>query len=140
MNVVYWSKRSRDSSYQYVELDELCRQADVLIPVIAENHETEKLITHQHIDSMQSHSILIGINRVKQLVDEKYVFERVKSGQLGGYVFEANDARPYQEYTGNVWAVPAIAWYTQNSLDNLVQLWVDNVIAVAEGKPQNLVN
>ena len=140
MEVIYWSRQSRDDRFQLVELGELFKTADVIIPTLAENEETRKLITHELLDSIQPHAILVGINRIKAIWDEEYVLEKVKYEEIGGYAFEGENAQDPTTYQGNVWALPAMAWYTQDSLDNLMKIWVENIKSFATDTPQNIVN
>lgn len=140
MEVVYWSRESRDSKFKSVDLDELFKISDVVMPALVENEETKKLITRERLDLMKPTAILVGINRVKDIWDEEYVLEKVKKGEIGGYAFEGENAKDPKTYEGNVWALPAMAWYTQDSLENLIKIWVENMEAFAKGNPQNVVN
>jgi len=140
MKVIYWSKKSKDERFQYVELAELFKSVDVLMPALVENDETKTLITKELIDTMKPSAIVVGINRVKALLPEDYIIEKVGKGELSGYAFEGDNAKELPSYKGNVWALPPMAWYTNESLKNLLQMWVDNIVAVAQRKPQNVVN
>lgn len=140
MKVIYWSRNSKDNRFKKVKLDELFKTADVIMPALVENVETKKLITKKLFDSMKNSAVLVGINRAKAIWDEDYILAKVKKGEIAGYAMEGDNAKDPSAYEGNVWALPPIAWYTQESLDNLMKIWVDNMIAFAKGKPQNVVN
>lgn len=140
MNVVYWSRNTTDHRFtQLTDLDDLFRQVDVLIPTLVENAETKQLITKKRINMLQPHVIWVGINRIRVLWDEQYVIEKVNKGELGGYAYEGEDRQDITVYQGNVWSLPAVAWQTQDSLDTLLDIWVENMLAVQRGKPQNVV-
>lgn len=139
-NVIYWSKNSRDGKFKYVSLEELFRASDVVIPAMSENDETKKIITRKLLDSMKKTALIVGINRVKNLLNKEYILDKVAKGKLGGYSFEGDDSEELHSYKGNVWAMPPIAWYTDKSLENLLDIWVDNMASVAQGKLQNVVN
>jgi lactate dehydrogenase-like 2-hydroxyacid dehydrogenase len=140
MNVVYWSKKTRDKRFRYVSLNELFQTSDVVMPALIENDKTRKLITKKLIDAMKPTAMIVGINRVKAILDEDYIIKRVTETKLGGYAFEGDSAKELSSYKGNIWALPAMAWYTQDSLKNLLAIWVDNMISIAKGKYQNIVN
>lgn len=140
MKVIYWSRKSKDKRFDYSELSNLFKSIDVLMPALVENDETKTLITKELIDSMKRSAIIVGIGRVKALLPENYIIEKVSKGELAGYAFEGDDTKELSSYKGNVWALPPMAWYTQESLQNLLQIWVDNMVAVAKGTPQNVVN
>lgn len=140
MNVVYWSRNTTDQRFtQLTDLDDLFRQVDVLIPTLVENAETKQLITKKRINMLQPHVIWVGINRIRVLWDEQYVIEKVNKAELGGYAYEGEDRQDITVYQGNVWSLPAVAWQTQDSLDTLLDIWVENMLALQRGKPQNVV-
>lgn len=140
MKVIYWSKNSRNKHFTYSELADLFTSVDVLMPALVENDETKTLITKKLIDSMKSTAIIVGINRVKALLPEDYIIEKVGKGKLAGYAFEGDNAKQLTTYKGNIWALPPMTWYTKESLQNLLQIWVNNIVYFAQGKPQNIVN
>jgi glycerate dehydrogenase len=140
MDVIYWSRSATDDRFTKVELDELFSQADVVMPALVENDETKQLITRERIDMMKPTAIMVGLNRIRDLWDEEYVIDKVNNNQLGGYAYEGDDHKPLETYKGNVWALPAIAWKTQDSLDNLMTIFAQNIIALAQGRAQNVVN
>jgi len=140
MKVIYWSKNTRDKRFEYVELDTLFKRADLIMPALVENDATKQLITHKRLDLMKKTANLVGINRVRAIFDENYIFQKVKKKEISGYAFEGEDVKKLNAYDGNVWALPAMIWFTKDSLEKLMEIWVDNILAVAKGKPQNVVN
>lgn len=140
MEVVYWSRNSRDKRFRYVELDDLFRLADVIMPALVENDQTASIVTHERLDLMKKSAVLVGIERVRQVWDENYVLDKVKKHEIWGYAFEGKGARPLTEYEGNVLALPAMAGYTKSAFENLISLWVDRLIAAAQEKYLDVVN
>jgi lactate dehydrogenase-like 2-hydroxyacid dehydrogenase len=140
MDVIYWSQNSEDKRFTKVELDELFKQADLVMPALVENEETSTLITRERIDMLNPTAIIVEINRMRALWDEEYVIEKVNKGELGGYSYEGDNRKSLESYKGNLWALPAIAWKTQESLDNLMTIFAQNIQGLADGKPQNVVN
>jgi len=126
MKVVYWSPRSRDTRFTFLDLEQVFEQSDVLIPAFKDSEETKKLITTKLIDTLKSTAIVVGINRIKNLFDEKHIISRVETGKLGGYAFEGDNAKDITS-SANVWGVPAMAWYSTDSLENLIDGWVHNI-------------
>ncbi len=140
MNVIYWSRKSRDKRFKYVGIDKLFKQADLIMPALAENSQTKKIITHRRLDLMKPTAILVGINRVRALWDEDYVFEKVRKKEIGGYALEGEDLKPPAKYKGNVLPLPSMAGYTKDAFENLIKIWVGNIKAIVGGKPQDVVN
>ncbi len=140
MEVSYWSRNTRDESFNYSSLEDLFKNSDVIIPALSENEETQKIISNDLIDTIKQTSYLVGLNRIKVLWDEDYIIKKVEEEKIAGYVFEGDNGKPVDNYKGNILALPSMAWYAQDSLDNLLEVWVENMVSVAKGKPQNIVN
>ena len=140
MEVIYWSRKSRDSRFKYVSLNRLFKDSDVIIPALVENTETSKLIKDNLLKLVKPSSYLVGLNRIKVLWNEVKIIDLVQKGKIAGYAFEGDNAKPLPEYKGNIFALPPMVWYTKESLDNLLDMWVNNIVSFAQDKPINVVN
>jgi len=138
MNVVYWSKNSRDDRFQYLDLDELMKQADFIFPALAKNKETRQLISKERIDLMKPDSFIVSITS-DEIFDFEYSQEKVREGKLAGVALELDD-KSINDFKGNIWITPPIAWYTKEAVMEDFRIWVENVLSYAAGKNQNLVN
>lgn len=139
LEVVYWSRSSRDDRFTAVTLEELFQTSDVIMPALVENDQTQQLLTRALIDSAKPSALLVGIGRVKNLWDEAHILEKVAHNTLGGYAFEGENAKPITEYQGNVWPLPAMAWQSQDSLDSLMRIWVETIKSASLGQPIHVV-
>lgn len=137
MTVTYWSKSSTNKAYKKVSLDELMSSSDFIFPTVAKNKETVKLITDEHIKSVKKTSVIVDI--AHGILNDKLILQRIKDGQLFGYGFEAKPGS-FNTYEGNVWAAPAYAWVTYESMYNNVVKWTDNMVSAAKGEFPNKVN
>jgi len=63
--------------------------------------------------------------------------QMVEDGKLGGVAFESDDLS--KKYKGNVFVTPHNAYYTQESLEKMFEIWVQSMIAAAN-RPINKVN
>lgn len=140
MKVIYWSRKTRDKRFKYVELDNLFKTADLIVPVLVENPETKKIITHKRLDFIKKSGVLVGINRVRGIWDESYVLKKVGEGKIGGYALEGEGLKAPTEYKGNIWPVPPMAGYTKDAFDNLKEIWVGNILSASKNKYPNKVN
>jgi phosphoglycerate dehydrogenase-like enzyme len=136
MKVVYWSPNSRSDDYEYAELAELMAEADVIFPIVAANDQTKALLTNKLLDTMKSTAMLIDM---VELVDHKMLSEKVRTGSLYGFGFEAKPGT-FNDYEGNVWAAPAYGWVTDNSMYGTVEKWVENMVNATKDKFPNRVN
>lgn len=137
LEVVYWSKSPKEVDYKYMELPQLFTEADVIFPTMALNDETKNIITPELLMTLKSSSILIAIEH--HLFDSQVVLDMVKNGKLSGFGFEAEPAS-FNKYDGNVWAAPAYAWATDQTMANAMDKWIENMIQAVSGKFPNKVN
>ena len=136
LNVVYWSKNSRNPDFKYCELEELFEQADVVVPTFAHNKEADALITEELLNKLKPTAIIIDII---ELEIKEIIIEFVKSNRLFGYGFEAKP-NSFNKYNGNIWAAPAYAWVTDGSMNNAMEKWVDNMVEATKGNYPNRIN
>ena len=66
--------------------------------------------------------------------------DALKSGQVDTYIYERSDLSdaPFKNLE-NAIGFHFFGWYTKEALENLYNIWVDNIVALAKGKPQNRV-
>lgn len=136
LNVVYWSKNTRNETYEYRELSDIFDTADVILPTYAHNKDTDALITDELLSKLKPSAILIDII---ELENKDKIVELVKNGKIFGYGFEAKP-NTFDKYEGNIWAAPAYAWVTDGSMNNVMSKWVENMVNAASGKFPNKVS
>jgi phosphoglycerate dehydrogenase-like enzyme len=137
MNVIYWSKNSTNNNYESVSLEKLMSKADVIFPTVAKNSDTLTLITDEHISSIKKSAIFVDI--AHGLFDQEKVLAMVASGDLFGYGFEGGP-NEFTKFEGNVWAAPAYAWATSDSMNNSEALLAENIISASKGEFPMKVN
>lgn len=136
LNIIYWSKNTRNEDYEYRELGELFETADVIVPTFAHSTEADILITDELLGRLKPSAIVIDIIEIKN--NEK-IIELASQSKIFGYGFEAKP-NSFHKYEGNVWAAPAYAWVTDGSMNNVMTKWVENIIDATNGKFPNKVN
>jgi len=138
MNVIYWSRSKKNTEYKNVTLIQLFRTADYIFPALVLNEETNKFISKKLIDLMKpSSSIITTLN--SEVVDVDHLLTRVKNKKLYGCALE-DDKKVITDYDGNVFVTPHNNWYTKETIDKKMQIWVDSIISAIKGKPINVVN
>ena len=136
LNVIYWSKNTRNDEYEYRELDDIFRIADVIVPTFAHNDETDGLITDELLSQLKNSAIIIDTLVLK---NKDAIVELVSEGKIFGYGFEA-EPNTFNEHQGNVWAAPAYAWVTDGSMNNSMSKMVENIVDASKEKFPNRVN
>ena len=137
MNVQYWSKNTTDNRFKQVELAELMKSSDVVIPCVAQNIDTKGMITDDMIVSMKRSALFVS--DIHSVYNHELLLERVKNGELFGYAFEDSKVK-IEDFEGNVWAGPELAWCTQDSLRKNAEQWVEAIIKASKGELPTKVN
>ena len=138
MNVIYWSRNKKSNEYKYMELKNLFKTADFIFPALVLNDETRQFVSPKLIDLMKSTSSLITTLN-SSVVNIDYVLNKVKNKKLYGCAFE-DEKKTIVDYEGNVFVMPHNNWYTKETIDEKMKIWVETIISVIKGKPINLVN
>lgn len=128
-----------------VSFDDLIRRSDHVSLHAPLTKDTFHLFNKQVFERMGKLSTIINTGR-GGLIDQGDLISALKSGQIGGAgldVFENEPLSPDDELLkmDNVVLTPHVAWYTQESVVNLHQEVIDEVLRVINGeKPENAVN
>lgn len=139
MNIIYWNRTEKENDYKKVELEEIFTKADFIIPTFSTNDETRKLITDELINKMQGNALVNIINDPKLLYNHNLLIERAEKEEIS-YAFEIyGDDKKVYDYKGNIMATAPYAFYTKEAIDRLVAIWCQNIIAIANNEPQNLI-
>ncbi|KKQ01952.1 MAG: Glyoxylate reductase [Candidatus Roizmanbacteria bacterium GW2011_GWA2_36_23] len=138
MNVIYWSRKTRNNKYKYVDLQVLFKTADFIFTSIALNEDTDNLVSAKLIDMMKPESSIIA-NINSEVVDVDYLLRKVKEKKIYGCALSLAN-KTINDYEGNVFLLPINNWYTKETVEQKMKIWIENIIAVIKGSPLNLVN
>lgn len=137
MKVVYWSRSSTNDAYQKLSLEEVLATADVIFPATAKNDETVALINDGMIRTMKKDAMVVDI--VHAMFNHQLLLDMVAAGDLYGYGFEG-EPQDFARFEGNVWAAPAYAWATYESMYNSIVKLVENIVNASRGEFPTKVN
>ncbi|MFW5499311.1 MULTISPECIES: D-2-hydroxyacid dehydrogenase [unclassified Maridesulfovibrio] len=132
------------SPFNFVSLEELFREADVVslhCPLTAEN---EKFINKELLSTMKANAYLINTAR-GPLIDEAALAEALTEGVIAGAALDVVEKEPMLpgnplSGTPNLTITPHIAWATLEARSRLTGITVANVKAFLQGKAVNVVN
>ncbi len=93
MNVVYWSRTSRDPSLSLLEFDELVSIADVIQICVSLTTDTRRLIGSEQFARMKRGVLIINTARA-QIVDHSALLAAITAGIVGGYGADVWDPEP----------------------------------------------
>ena len=129
---------------EYVSLDELLKQSDVISLHCPLTDTSYHLINESSIAKMRQGAILINTGR-GALVDEQAVAKALREGRLAAYgtdVMAEEPPRPDNPLFSepNAFITPHIAWATVEARERLLAIAAENIRAFIAGEPQNVVN
>ncbi len=123
-----------------VSLDELLRTSDAVSLHVIDSAEVKNMINAKTLKQMKPGVIIV--NTVdRSLVNETDMAAALKSGYVYSYAYEAEDLvnTPLAKVDSAI-GIKGFGWYTKEALERLVQIWVENIRAIANGKPQHTVD
>ncbi len=129
---------------EYVDLDTLLTQSDIVSLHCPQTAETTKLINADTLARMKDGAMLINTAR-GGLVDEAALAAALNSGKLRGAAVDVVAQEPMAADNPLLGAdhciiTPHIAWAPVESRQRLLDCVVENVRGYLNGKPQNVVN
>ena len=127
---------------QFVSLEEVLAQADILSIHAPLTLDTRHLLNKEQFDLMKDGVILVNTSR-GGLIQESALLEALESGKVsmvGLDVLDAPDTdyaqSPLLNYPDRVIITPHIGWYSEESIDELQKKTAQNVYEVLKnGKP-----
>ncbi len=148
MNVIAWTyhpspERAEELGVEFVGLDELLCEADVVSVHAKLTDDSRGLIGKPQFELMKPNTLLVNVAR-GPIIDTNALVDALNSGHLGGAaidVFDQEPMPPDHPLLGceQVALTPHCADMTPEGVDFLNEGAVDNVIAFLQGHPRNVV-
>ena len=127
------------------ELNELLETSDYISIHSPLTPETDRMINKKAINKMEKGSILINTAR-SRIVDYSALYQAVKNVRIAGAGIDVMDVEPPNKNDpilncDRIIVTPHIAWYSEESLRNLMEYSMDEIIRVLKGKrPRWILN
>ncbi len=137
--VVYTSNSAKSVRYNFLSLEQLLREADIVSLHIPLTDQTEKLINRARLASMKPGALLINTAR-GGLVDELALYEALAGGQLGGAGLDVFYQEPVSADNPllalhNVSVAPHVGWLTNETFSRSMDIAVANTLAIRDNTP-----
>ena len=141
-----------ETGLEYVDLEELFAQADVISLHCPLTEDTNHLINAESIDKMKDGIVIVNTSR-GGLVDTEDLIQGIKSGKVGAAcldVYEEEGDLFYEDFSGdivqddklvrlismpNVIVTSHQAFLTKEALDNIASTTVNNLVRFFAGNP-----
>ena len=148
MHVVAWTRspspeRASELGAPFVALAELFRTADVVTLHLAHRPETERVVDARLLGLLGPDAIFVNTARA-QLVDTAALVAVLERGAILGAGLDVFEAEPLPRdhpllRLDNVVLTPHIGFNTPQASAELMRIALENIVAFAAGRPQNLV-
>lgn len=147
MKVLTYSRTVRtefESVSQYVSLDELLAQSDVISLHCPLTPQTAQIINAKALSKMKASALLINTAR-GGLVDEYALSSALATGKIAGYAGDVVSAEPILPQNPllsapNCILTPHIAWAPTESRQRILDMIDSNISNFLQGTPCNVVN
>ncbi|MCM3741190.1 D-2-hydroxyacid dehydrogenase [Oceanobacillus luteolus] len=131
-------------SVRYATLEELYREADVIMLHCPLTEENEGFINKESIEQMKD-SVLIVNNARGALINEADLADALNRGKVAGAGLDVVSEEPISEdnpllKAKNCIITPHIAWASLEARQRLLDIAVENLSKYLEGNPINVVN
>ncbi len=129
---------------EYVPLDRLLSESDVIFLHCPLFPETEGIIYRGNIEKMKDGVIIINNSR-GQLIVEKDLADALNSGKVYAAGLDVVSTEPIRGdnpllHAKNCIITPHISWAAQAARQRIMDITVENIRAFLAGKPVNVVN
>ena len=140
-------KRTPEEGVKCVDIDTLCREADIISLHTPLNDGTRGLIGKAQLDMMKKNAILVNVAR-GAVTDEEAVADALLSGKLAGFGCDVYSAEPFPaghpidriKDLPNVCLTPHIAWGGYETRVRLLDEMIKNAQAFFRGEKRNRVD
>ena len=134
------NKRS-DAKLQFVSLDEIWKNSDVISLHCPMTKETEKIICSDNISKMKDGVIIVNVSR-GGLVAEQDLADALKSGKVAAAAVDVVTVEPMAEdnpllTAPNMCITPHMAWASVEARRRLIDVIAGNLKSYLEGGTQN---
>jgi phosphoglycerate dehydrogenase-like enzyme len=149
MRVLAWSQNLTAESAaahgaQYVEKEELFRQADILSVHLRLSERTHGLVGEHELQLMKPTAYLVNTSR-GPIVSEPALIAALQSGIIRGAALDVFDREPLPashpfRFLPNVLATPHVGYATENTYLTAFRQIVEGIRAWLDGKPIRVMN
>ena len=138
MNVIYWDKVGNNPAYQYLSLDEVIEEADVISLHLPLLPDTRELINEATLRKMKKSALLINTAR-GQIIDQKALYKALEAGTIAGFAADVLTEEPPAKddpllTLPNVLITAHVGSLTSRTYTKMCVDTVNNILAILRGE------
>lgn len=137
-------EEAKELGLEYVELDELLKQSDIVTVHLPMNDETENTLSREKLELMKDSAILINAAR-GPIIDNNALADLLNDDKIAGAGIDVFDMEPPipSDYpllnAKNAVLTPHVAYLTDEAMVARAHIAFENVEKFIEGNPQNII-
>ncbi len=145
--VIYWSRNRKqeaeEKGIQYTDLEKLLSESDFISINLAQTPETENFLNKDRLQKIKKGAVVVN-TAAMELVDLNGLTQRLKEGDITFILDHSDemseaDLKKLSQYQ-NCIIYPPIGYITNEARIAKQEMFVGNIEAFLEGKPQNTIN
>lgn len=119
--------------------DEVLKQADFLTIHTTHEEKNKNLISAPELSIVKKGVMIVNLVD-RDVVEESAMAQFISSGKVAGYAYEGEDleSTPLKNLENAIGLKP-FGWYTKEALQNLFEIWTENIVSLAEDRPKNVI-
>jgi len=133
MNVIYWNRSPKPTSYEKVNLDELLSRSDVVINCLEICPETQGILNKEKLNLMKPSAFFVSVlgGMGWGVQDDKYLIEMVSDNKIAGFAVENEHSGDWPTtFNGNVFVPIASDHNTNESDARVLEQWIEAIKSV----------
>jgi glycerate dehydrogenase len=141
LKVIYWNRTPKKIELEAINFDEIFRIADIIVLQVKYNNETKGIIRNKNIADVKEGAIIINTVSPNLFEEEDFLIKIIKEKNLR-LILDFEEKSKLQEVAKtnkNIIYTEGIAWKSPESIFNLHQIAIENLISYKKGKIQNKI-
>jgi lactate dehydrogenase-like 2-hydroxyacid dehydrogenase len=141
MNVIAYNRTPKIvQGVTMKSLEEVLKESDAIACHTTHEDSNKNFIGSKEIAMMKKGVIIVN-TADREIIDEQALAEAITSKQVDMYAYEAEDIqRPPLGDLERVIGLKSFGYYTKEAIYSLFDIFISDIHALVEGKPQNVVN
>lgn len=141
MNVIAFNRTpTKVKGVTMKSFEEVLQESDAIAFHVTHEEKNMNMISEKEIALMKNNVVIVN-TADSGVIEKSAMAKALQSGKIYGYAYEGSDL-DHSPLTNieNAIGLKGFGWYTHESMKNLMQIWVDSIVALAKGNPINVVN
>ena len=138
------NKRTFEEGYSLVDIDTLCREADIITIHTPLNEGTRSLINEKRISMMKRDAIVVNVAR-GAVCDEEALCKAVEEGRIGAIGVDVYTSEPFREdspyyrvkHLPNVCLTPHMAWGSYEARNRCLKDMMESIDSFLSGEKRS---